>query len=91
MNWICPICNGFAASHISCPDCGLPMDDHGRISDYTGDYSPYRPIDDLKKTNGFLDLSCHLCLHSHVCSRCEKRYIVSFQELSEPEVLDNTI
>jgi len=87
MNWICPICNGLAASVTQCPACGQLLDDEGRISDFTGDYSPYRPIEDLKLSNGYYDARDHLCLHFQVCNHCKKRFIVPFHEKSETELM----
>lgn len=45
----CPICNGLISLSILCPHCGETMEDHGRLLDMFAPYSPYRPIDDLKK------------------------------------------
>ena len=34
------------------------------LSDLLADYSPYRPIDDMKRTDGLNDLHSHRCPHN---------------------------
>ncbi|GAA4723163.1 hypothetical protein [Brevibacillus fulvus] len=83
MNYICPVCNGFSNFNSHCKTCGLPLDDCGRIYDFYGDYSPYRPIDDSKLTNGYPDLKQHQCLHLGFCPNCQREQIIPLQERSE--------
>ncbi len=68
--YYCPVCNGMKIFSVQCPNCQLQTKDHGRIDDYAGPYSPYRPIDDLKMTNGFPDLVTHQCVHVAYCKEC---------------------
>jgi hypothetical protein len=70
MSYMCPVCNGLQQLNPMCSRCGGAMHDEGRISDAFGPYSPYRQIDDLKLTNGFLDLSTRQCVHSLYCPHC---------------------
>jgi hypothetical protein len=80
MSFMCPICNGLQSIAYPCPQCRTIMDDEGRIDDYLGPYSPYRSIDDLKLTNGFIDLSTRQCVHTLSCPRCGKQQTRSVQE-----------
>jgi hypothetical protein len=66
----CPVCNGFRPFAASCPTCGQPLVDNGRYMDLFGDYSPYRPIDDAKLTDGFIDARTHQCPHFATCRHC---------------------
>lgn len=77
---LCPVCNGMAALAAACPACGHRLDDAGRLYDYYGDYSPYRPIDDAKLTNGIPDLARHLCIHVGWCPACRREYPLWVQE-----------
>jgi predicted nucleic-acid-binding Zn-ribbon protein len=67
---MCPVCNGLQALHSSCPKCGTSAADDGRLNDYLGPYSPYRPIDDVGLTNGFLDVHRQQCTHVAHCPSC---------------------
>jgi len=80
-SFACPVCNGFQTFSSLCPNCGQPLDDQGRLSDFFSDYSPYRPIDDLKKTDNLLDLVNHLCPHQVVCPSCHYSDIAMVQEM----------
>lgn len=70
MSHMCLYCNGMLALDSMCPQCDKPMADGGRLEDYSGPYSPYRPIDDLKLTNGYPDLALRLCIHQTYCGSC---------------------
>ncbi|MGI6127967.1 MAG: hypothetical protein ACOYEF_13615 [Planifilum sp.] len=70
MGWTCPVCNGLIQLAPRCPQCGSRMEDQGRVSDLLADYSPYRSIDDLKRTDGLADLSTHRCPHHLYCRSC---------------------
>lgn len=81
MSYLCPVCNGFEELRLCCKECQGMMDDQGRLSDYYGPYSPYRPIDDLKLTNGFEDdFQSHVCLHWVQCQGCSEQYHIAIQE-----------
>lgn len=77
---VCPVCNGFTRLHVPCPVCRSELDDGGRLSDYYGDYSPYRPIDDAKLSNGFPDLCQHQCIHLLFCPHCGEKELFAIQE-----------
>lgn len=79
---LCPVCNGLTELAMPCPACGRPLDDSGRLSDYFSDYSPYRPIDDGKMTNGIRDLETGLCIHVGWCPSCRSEYRLSVSEWS---------
>lgn len=70
MDYGCPVCNGLRQAAVSCRSCGSMMADTGRLEDAFGDYSPYREIDDLRKTNGYLDLATGHCMHVFICQQC---------------------
>jgi len=80
MSYICSVCNGMESLLNNCPECNRLAQDQGRLSDYYGPYSPYRPIDDLKATNGYEDLIQHTCIHLAYCSNCNYSFPVSIQE-----------
>lgn len=69
-SYVCPLCNGIRSLDRTCSRCGGPLTDGGRLDDYLGPYSPYRPIDDLKLTNGYPDLAEHTCIHTVYCGKC---------------------
>jgi hypothetical protein len=77
---ICPVCNGLYLLQAACPACGETAEDYGRLGDYYGPYSPYRPIDDVRMTNGFPDVRERECLHSAYCDRCVQSFVVSVKE-----------
>lgn len=77
---MCPVCNGLEQLTCSCFKCGNPMNDYGKLSDYYAPYSPYRPIDDLKETNGYLDLQLQQCMHTVICSVCETEAVQAVDE-----------
>lgn len=70
MSTMCPVCNGMQVLSVRCPKCGSAATDDGRLNDYLGPYSPYRPIDDIGLTNGFLDVQNHRCTHVAHCPEC---------------------
>lgn len=72
--WICPVCNGLETLNMTCPHCGAPLEDRGRLADYYNPYSPYREIDDLKMTDNVADEALHRCLHLLYCPRCNLQY-----------------
>lgn len=80
MNYICPICNGFQSLSEHCQSCGQLFVDGGRVYDYYGDYSPYRPIEDSKLSNGLPDAQQHLCIHMGWCEHCKTEAWLAIQE-----------
>lgn len=85
MSYICPICNGLDQLHVVCSKCSHLLDDHGKIDDLWGPYSPYREIDDLKLTNGFEDVKNHQCIHIVSCPHCGTDQVVSVNEVFQAE------
>nr|WP_243735033.1 hypothetical protein [Paenibacillus turpanensis] len=77
---MCPVCNGFQQLQYSCPICEYPAVDQGRLNDMYGPYSAYRPIDDIKLTNGYADVSEHECIHVILCPRCDRTFPLPVQE-----------
>jgi hypothetical protein len=76
----CPVCNGIQTLNGSCPSCAGTVVDCGRVSDYTGPYAPYEPIEE-----GNLQSSVHLqtrndCIHIIYCSTCKQTAEVSVAE-----------
>jgi hypothetical protein len=80
MSYICEVCNGMAPLTGICPECNHPLEDQGKLSDFYGPYSPYRPADDLKITNGYLDVKQHRCIHLANCPDCSHSYLVFVRE-----------
>ena len=70
MDFGCPVCTGLRQAKVSCRSCSNTMEDRGRLQDNFSDYSPYREIDDLRRTNGYLDLKAGQCMHVFFCERC---------------------
>jgi hypothetical protein len=87
VNHICPICNGMAGLQAQCAACGHLLDDAGRLYDYYGDYSPYRPIDDGKQANGYPDLAQHLCIHVGWCPACRQEQLLAIHEWTDAELM----
>lgn len=82
MSFGCPICNAFSEMKEVCPNCGQTLTDHGRYSDYFGDYSPYRPIEDLKLSDGIVDnAKNHECVHITQCVHCGCNQLIPVQEV----------
>jgi hypothetical protein len=82
-NYVCPVCNGFEIINQPCPACNTSLADYGPISYLYANYSPYRPIDDLKKTDGFFDVSTHQCPHLLFCETCTYQVIWMVQEIKK--------
>ena len=80
MHSICPVCNGFHALRAACPTCGRAAEDDGRLGDFYDPYSAYRPIDDVRRTNGYPDLENGECLHAAHCEGCGRSFLASVQE-----------
>lgn len=76
----CPICNGFSTIQLQCPHCNINLIDRGRYTDSFGDYSPYQPIDDLKKTDGIIDFIKHQCPHQLTCNHCSYSTVIMITE-----------
>lgn len=77
----CPICNGLSSFDLSCPACGQSLTDNGRYMDFFGDYSPYRPIEDAKLTDGLVDAATHQCPHYTTCTVCDYEGVQLIQEI----------
>lgn len=85
MSYYCPLCNGMESVQNSCSECGHRMTDFGRLMDFDGwdPYSPYLPIDTMKKYDGIPnDLKNHQCPHVFVCENCGHFFQQIFNEIS---------
>jgi hypothetical protein len=80
LSWYCPVCNGLLQASAGCPQCAGELSDGGRISDYFAPYSPYRPIDDMKMTDGFIDHATHECIHYMYCDQCRDSFPMAIKE-----------
>lgn len=78
----CPLCNGFHSYTKRCPHCRQTMIDYGPVSYLFSDYSPYRPIEDSKLTDGWSDIEEHLCPHKVYCSACGYEQVEFIQEMN---------
>lgn len=76
----CPVCNGLREEDAACRYCGSKMEDTGRLENLFDDYSPYREIDHLRMTNGYLDLQQGECMHLFFCNRCNRRDVRGIPE-----------
>ncbi|WP_438434175.1 hypothetical protein [Gorillibacterium sp. sgz500922] len=77
---VCPVCNGLRTLSARCPICGQAAEDQGRYNDLFGPYSPYRPIEDVSRTNGLPDLTLGACAHVAVCRNCAHAFPVYIAE-----------
>ncbi|SDX21309.1 hypothetical protein SAMN05444487_11218 [Marininema mesophilum] len=77
----CPVCNGFKSLTTICHQCGHWYEDRGRIFDALAAYSPYRPIDEMKQTDGYIDHFLNLCPHSLYCPHCGSEEVNFVQEI----------
>ncbi|TVY10515.1 hypothetical protein [Paenibacillus cremeus] len=84
MSYVCEVCNGMTALTVECQSCHAPANDQGKLSDYYGPYSPYRPADELKAANGFEDLASHQCIHVAFCPQCANTFYSAVQEQPNP-------
>ncbi|CAM3425948.1 hypothetical protein MALU111345_04260 [Marinicrinis lubricantis] len=83
MSFVCPVCNGFRDLDFTCPSCQQKTEDFGRFHDFYGPYSPYRPIDEYKLTNGIAgDAEHHRCIHIAFCPVCKGTYHAAVDEQS---------
>jgi len=82
LSFYCEVCNGMTTLTASCPRCRRQAVDYGRYNDFLGPYAPYRAIDDISLTNGFLDVSRHECVHMLSCSACNYTFPLSVNERS---------
>lgn len=88
---MCPICNGFEQLNVPCPQCQNEMEDRGRFTDFLLDYSPYRPIDEMKLTDGFPhDNRLDQCVHVFYCSVCHTDTHATIDEWAEYQPLTDT-
>jgi hypothetical protein len=69
-SFVCPVCNGFTSIQTICPKCGSLLNDNGRFFDILAAYSPYRPIEDMKLSDDWIDAATHLCPHHVYCPNC---------------------
>jgi hypothetical protein len=76
----CPVCNGLHTLSAECSVCHAETLDFGRFNDYLGPYSPYRSIEDISMTNGYPDVSGHICMHMVACPVCNHSFVVGMNE-----------
>lgn len=79
---LCPVCNGLNQLNARCPQCGEDLNDQGPVQHFYGPYSAYRPIEDIKKTNGFSDMENGQCIHLTVCTLCDQEIYTAVSELT---------
>ncbi|WP_044640986.1 hypothetical protein [Risungbinella massiliensis] len=81
-SYICPLCNGWEQNSNPCPKCGETLLDYGPVSYLYYDYSPYLPLEDMKRDNGLLDHANHQCPHQFYCTQCNYMGTYLVQEKS---------
>lgn len=86
MGTVCPVCNGMESLHIDCPQGGHGTADMGRFNDYLGPYSPYRPIDEISSTNGFMDVAEQQCIHVVYCELCNDSFYVGVNQWNAGQI-----
>lgn len=82
-HFLCPLCNGFTnETHIPCPNCSADLKNVGPVSDLLAPYSPYRELEDMKLTDGWMDQQTHTCPHQLYCPTCGYSDIHFYQEIN---------
>lgn len=84
MFFMCEVCNGMEILNVSCEECGQTAEDRGRLGDLFDPYSAYRPINDIKRTNGLPDLAQRECWHIVHCRKCDRSFGVAVRERVMP-------
>ncbi|HOQ16849.1 MAG TPA: hypothetical protein PLL17_01790 [Defluviitaleaceae bacterium] len=69
MDFVCPLCNGFALIELNCEKCNKKMVDKGREADYYDSYSPYLPMSLTSQIDGYPE---DKCVHIFYCEHCGK-------------------
>jgi hypothetical protein len=80
MNSLCPVCNALQEWDHTCPECGRLLTDQGRLTDWYGPYSAYRPIEALSMAAGPRDRQAHICCHAALCETCGRLFEVPVGE-----------
>lgn len=65
MDLECPLCNAFIDVKEYCPQCGIKLEDWGRVEDFFEPYNPYLDIDIVAMGEG-----PHRCVHLFKCPEC---------------------
>ncbi|MED3562766.1 hypothetical protein [Bacillus xiapuensis] len=73
---MCPICNSFEVLAKYCPECGTPLADSGKVSDFLDPYGHYNDEETVKMGDGYPNTAkdqicphlmyCHTCGHNEV-------------------------
>jgi len=78
---ICPLCNGFIEVKIKCRKCGSPLDNGGKVSDYSDPYGHYNEEETIKMGDGYPNTAKdHLCPHLLICRLCGYDQVQFIQE-----------
>nr|WP_232735834.1 hypothetical protein [Alteribacter populi] len=81
MGRMCPVCNGFTKIELQCEQCGKPLTDCGKYTDYFDKYSAYEEIDAVKLADGIKkDSAIGQCPHLLFCDSCHIERIVIIDE-----------
>ncbi|HHU50067.1 MAG: hypothetical protein ACOYEH_05440 [Caldicoprobacterales bacterium] len=72
MNAICPVCNGLNDEPMVCGNCGILMNQAGRLEDYKGPYSPYMGKDTFAFNNDVSIIGDNCCIHLYTCPDCNR-------------------
>lgn len=74
MDFECPLCNSLINISETCPQCGKPMEDRGRVEDFFDPYNPYLDHDTVT-----MGEPSHQCIHLFCCPMCgyDSRIIVN--------------
>ncbi|MDQ6419871.1 hypothetical protein RB620_10545 [Paenibacillus sp. LHD-117] len=69
---LCPLCNGIGDYLESCKSCGGKVTECGRLSDWTGPYEPYGPIEGSLQNNMPISSAGDVCCHVIYCENCSR-------------------
>lgn len=75
----CPVCNGLQPLQAECSQCKQEAADLGRLTDFTGPYAPYEPLEAgnelYNQSTGAVN-----CKHIAFCFTCEQTIEIAVAE-----------
>ena len=78
---ICPLCNALEKVSIGCPTCNNPLQDGGKVADYSDPYGHYNDEDTVKLFDGYPNTDKdEVCPHLLVCKECDFEKVLFIQE-----------
>ncbi|WP_397540106.1 hypothetical protein [Rummeliibacillus pycnus] len=78
---ICPVCNSLKVLEINCPNCGILLENDGKVADFLDPYSHYEDEETVKMGDGYPNTAKdQICPHLMVCHNCGYDKVVFIQE-----------